>query len=47
MTAPITAVFAFQFEGCEYQPPEGEVEEGSGVIVIELRMVRLVHRMEL
>lgn len=24
MTAPITAVFAFQFAGCEYQPPAGD-----------------------
>lgn len=24
MTAPITAVFAFQFDGCEYQPPAGD-----------------------
>jgi hypothetical protein len=24
MTTPITAVFAFQFAGCEYQPPAGD-----------------------
>jgi hypothetical protein len=24
MTTPMIAVFAFQFEGCEYQPPAGD-----------------------
>jgi hypothetical protein len=24
ITKPMTAVFAFQFDGCEYQPPAGD-----------------------